>query len=162
MVEIKLKTRNSWCCAVLQRKGNLRNAAASLGYTADQGRWRIRMVGGDDVWHARVSKTHWQPARGVAHARSGGVSVYGSPESLGIAVLGSSPCMKGSIGGRGVRYATVDCKSQEPGAALDCTNSAFVGAAKLQARERKRPLPRCCGHREVPCCGGGEAMGCRG
>ena len=26
--------------------------------------------------------------------------------------------------------------------------------SKLHARERKRPLPRCCGHRELPCCGG--------
>jgi hypothetical protein len=62
-------------------EGNLRDAAASLGYTADQGTRRIGMVGGDDVWHTGVSKTHWQRARSVAHAHNGGVAVYGSPES---------------------------------------------------------------------------------
>ena len=49
---------------------------------------------------------------------------------------------------RGRWYAT--CRIQEP----HCTNSVFVWAPKLHACERKRPLPRCCGHRELPCCGG--------
>ena len=40
-----------------------------------------RDLGGVHVWHAGVSKTHWQPARSVAHAHNSGVAVYGSPES---------------------------------------------------------------------------------
>jgi hypothetical protein len=95
--------------------GNLRSAAASLGYTADQGRWRIGMVGGDDVWHAGVSKTHWQSARSVAHARSGGVAAYGSPESLGYRGPRRFTVYEGvDRQARGQRYATVDCRSQEP------------------------------------------------
>lgn len=51
-------------------------------------------------------------------------------------------------------YAT--CRIQEP----HCTNSVFVWPPKLHARERrrKRPLPRWCRHRELPCLWGGGGL----
>jgi hypothetical protein len=118
------------------------------------------MVGGDDVWHAGVSKTHWQPARSVAHARGGGVAVYGSPESLGYRGPRQFAMYEG-VNRRAGGTVICDCRSQEP----HCT---ALGAPLYERPSCKRVSAsvrfqaRCCGHRELPCCGGGEAMGRRG
>jgi len=69
-----------------------------------------------------------------------------------IMVLGGWPCMKGSIGGRGVDDMRLKRAGSRSRTAAQV--APLVWAPKLHARERKRPLPRCCGHRELPCCGG--------